>query len=69
MSPAGILFCVTGFLIFQVDVDCCHPSLLAELKKLKTQLEVPGSTGTLTGAADRKLEEGQRVGVLNPLPS
>lgn len=33
----------------------------AELTKLKLQLEVPGSTGTLTGAADRKLEDGQRV--------
>ncbi|XP_041808496.1 kinesin-like protein KIF20A [Chelmon rostratus] len=31
-----------------------------ELTKLKVQLEVPGSTGTLTSAADRKLEEGQR---------
>lgn len=28
------------------------------------QLELPGSTGSLTCAADRKLEEGQRVGVL-----
>lgn len=50
-------------LIFQADVDCCSSSLLAELRKLKMQLEVPGSTGTLTGAADRKLEEGQRVSV------
>ena len=33
----------------------------AELTKLKMQLEVPGSAGTLTSAADRKLEEGQRV--------
>lgn len=31
------------------------------LTKLKMQLEVSGSTGNLTGAADRKLEEGQRV--------
>uniref|UniRef100_A0AAQ5ZH33 Kinesin motor domain-containing protein n=1 Tax=Amphiprion ocellaris TaxID=80972 RepID=A0AAQ5ZH33_AMPOC len=28
--------------------------------RLKMQLEVPGSTGALTAAADRKLEEGQR---------
>lgn len=33
----------------------------AELTKLKTQLEVPGSTGSLTNAVDRKLEDGQRV--------
>lgn len=33
----------------------------AEVTKLKMQLEVPGSAGTLTSAADRKLEEGQRV--------
>ena len=33
----------------------------AELTKLKMQLEVPGSTGALTSAADRKLLEGQRV--------
>lgn len=33
----------------------------AEVTKLKMQLEVPGSAGNLTSAADRKLEEGQRV--------
>ncbi|KAM9348680.1 kinesin-like protein KIF20A [Symphorus nematophorus] len=47
----------------RVELDQCHAELLAktqELTKLKTQLEIPGSTGTLTGAADRKLEEGQR---------
>lgn len=33
----------------------------AEVTKLKMQLEAPGSAGALTGAADRKLEEGQRV--------
>lgn len=31
-----------------------------ELTKLKMQQEVPGSTGTLTNAVERKLEEGQR---------
>lgn len=34
---------------------------LAEVTKLKMQLAVPGSAGTYTSAADRKLEEGQRV--------
>ncbi|KAJ0061960.1 hypothetical protein NL108_014708, partial [Boleophthalmus pectinirostris] len=35
-------------------------NVCAELAKLKTQLEVAGSAGALTNAADRKLEEGQR---------
>ncbi|KAK5918020.1 hypothetical protein CgunFtcFv8_002823 [Champsocephalus gunnari] len=45
----------------QVELDQCRAELLAktqELTKLKTQLEAPGSTGTLV--ADRKLEDGQR---------
>lgn len=41
--------------------------VLTELTKLKMQLEVPGSTGTITSAADRKLEEGQRVSIAVPL--
>uniref|UniRef100_A0A3P8RN99 Kinesin-like protein n=1 Tax=Amphiprion percula TaxID=161767 RepID=A0A3P8RN99_AMPPE len=41
-----------------VDLDQCRAELLT--KTLKMQLEVPGSTGALTAAADRKLEEGQR---------
>ncbi|XP_032388790.1 kinesin-like protein KIF20A isoform X2 [Etheostoma spectabile] len=47
----------------QVELDQCRAELLTktqELTKLKMQLEVPGPTGTHTGAADRKLEEGQR---------
>ncbi|XP_029304629.1 kinesin-like protein KIF20A [Cottoperca gobio] len=47
----------------QVELDQCRAELLTktqELRKLKLQLEVPCSTGTLPGAADRKLEEGQR---------
>uniref|UniRef100_A0A4W6CPJ2 Kinesin-like protein n=1 Tax=Lates calcarifer TaxID=8187 RepID=A0A4W6CPJ2_LATCA len=47
----------------RAELDQCRAELLTktqELIKLKMQLEVPGSTGTLTGAADRKLEEGQR---------
>ncbi|XP_022618223.1 kinesin-like protein KIF20A isoform X1 [Seriola dumerili] len=45
----------------RAELDHCRTELLTktqELTKLKMQLEVPGSTGT--GAADRKLEEGQR---------
>ncbi|XP_041657830.1 kinesin-like protein KIF20A [Cheilinus undulatus] len=45
------------------ELDQCRAELISktqELIKLKMQLEVPGSTGTLTSAADRKLEEGQR---------
>ncbi|XP_072302339.1 kinesin-like protein KIF20A [Eucyclogobius newberryi] len=45
------------------ELDQCRAELLTktqELAKLKTQLEVPGSAGALTSAADRKLEEGQR---------
>lgn len=43
------------------------PFVLTELTELKMQLEVPGSTGTITSAADRKLEEGQRVSIAVPL--
>ncbi|XP_031725122.1 kinesin-like protein KIF20A isoform X1 [Anarrhichthys ocellatus] len=46
-----------------VELDQCRAELLArtqELAKLKMQLEVPGSTCTVTNAADRKLEDGQR---------
>uniref|UniRef100_A0AAQ6ABU2 Kinesin-like protein n=1 Tax=Amphiprion ocellaris TaxID=80972 RepID=A0AAQ6ABU2_AMPOC len=35
-------------------------SIKSAVTRLKMQLEVPGSTGALTAAADRKLEEGQR---------
>ncbi|KAF7666329.1 hypothetical protein LDENG_00109880 [Lucifuga dentata] len=45
------------------ELDQCRAELLTktqELTKLKVQLVVPGPTGTLTSAADRKLEEGQR---------
>lgn len=48
----------------QAELDQCRAELLTktqEVAKLKMQLEIPGSTGTLTNAADRKLEEGQRV--------
>lgn len=41
--------------------DWFVPFVCAEVTKLKMHLEVPGSAGTLTSAADRKLEEGQRV--------
>ncbi|XP_022046255.2 kinesin-like protein KIF20A [Acanthochromis polyacanthus] len=47
----------------RVDLDQCRAELLTktqEVTRLKMQLEVPGSAGALTGAADRKLEEGQR---------
>ncbi|XP_051256996.1 kinesin-like protein KIF20A isoform X1 [Dicentrarchus labrax] len=47
----------------RAELDQCRAELLTksqELTNLKMQLEVPGSTGTLTSAADRKLEEGQR---------
>lgn len=47
----------------QAELEDCRAELLTksqELTKLKMQLEVPGTAGTLTGAADRKLEEGQR---------
>ncbi|CAB1421235.1 unnamed protein product [Pleuronectes platessa] len=47
----------------QADFDQCRAELFAktqELTKLKMQMEVPGASGTLTSAADRKLEEGQR---------
>lgn len=41
---------------------CVHGCLLiAEVTKLKIQLEVPGLAGTYTSSADRKLEEGQKV--------
>ncbi|XP_008274463.1 kinesin-like protein KIF20A isoform X2 [Stegastes partitus] len=45
------------------DLDQCRSELLTktqEVIRLKMQLEVPGSAGALTSAADRKLEEGQR---------
>lgn len=45
------------------ELDQCRAELLSktqELTKVRTQLEVPGSAGALTSAADRKLEEGQR---------
>ncbi|KAL7390078.1 hypothetical protein ABVT39_014523 [Epinephelus coioides] len=45
------------------ELNQCRVELLTksqELTKLKMQLDVPGSTGTVTGAADRKLEDGQR---------
>ncbi|KAG7516582.1 hypothetical protein JOB18_035584 [Solea senegalensis] len=47
----------------RAELDQCRAELLnktQELTKLKMQLEVPGATGSMTGAADRKLEEGQR---------
>ncbi|XP_040007021.1 kinesin-like protein KIF20A isoform X2 [Xiphias gladius] len=47
----------------RAELDQCRAELLTKtqaLTKLKMQLEVSGSTGNLTGAADRKLEEGQR---------
>uniref|UniRef100_A0A7N6B1R1 Kinesin-like protein n=1 Tax=Anabas testudineus TaxID=64144 RepID=A0A7N6B1R1_ANATE len=34
--------------------------VFSELTKLKIQLELPGPTGTITSAVDRKIEEGQR---------
>lgn len=45
------------------ELDQCRAELLSktqELAKVRTQLEVPGSAGALSNAADRKLEEGQR---------
>ncbi|KAM4620844.1 kinesin-like protein KIF20A [Polymixia lowei] len=45
------------------ELDQCRVELFSktqELRKLEVQLSVPGPTGTLTNAADRKLEEGQR---------
>ncbi|XP_059208259.1 kinesin-like protein KIF20A isoform X2 [Centropristis striata] len=53
----------TDYSRLQAELDQCRAELLTktqELTKLKMQLEVPGSTGTLTSAADRKLEDGQR---------
>ncbi|XP_029374737.1 kinesin-like protein KIF20A [Echeneis naucrates] len=47
----------------RAELDQCQTELLTktqELTKVKMQLEVPGSAGTVTNAADRKLEEGQR---------
>lgn len=38
--------------------------VFSELTKLKIQLELPGPTGTITSAVDRKIEEGQRVSLL-----
>uniref|UniRef100_A0A8C6T225 Kinesin-like protein n=1 Tax=Neogobius melanostomus TaxID=47308 RepID=A0A8C6T225_9GOBI len=45
------------------ELERCQAELLSktqELAKVRAQLEVPGSAGALTNAADRKLEEGQR---------
>ncbi|XP_074528864.1 kinesin-like protein KIF20A [Halichoeres trimaculatus] len=45
------------------ELDQCRAELLAktqEVTRLKMQLEVPGSAGTLTSTVDRKLEDGQR---------
>lgn len=42
-------------------IYCLFVLSCAELTQMKSHFEVPGSTGTLTSAADRKLEEGQRV--------
>lgn len=45
------------------ELNQCRAELLTktqELTKLKMQLEVSGSAGTLTSAVDRKLEDGQR---------
>ncbi|XP_070839008.1 kinesin-like protein KIF20A [Chaetodon trifascialis] len=47
----------------QAELNQCRTELFTksqELTKLKLQLEVPGSTGSLTSAVDRKLDEGQR---------
>ncbi|XP_026185217.1 kinesin-like protein KIF20A [Mastacembelus armatus] len=47
----------------RTELNQCRVELVSktqELIKLKMQLEVPGSAGSLTSAADRKLEEGQR---------
>ncbi|XP_072230882.1 kinesin-like protein KIF20A isoform X1 [Leuresthes tenuis] len=47
----------------RAELDQCRAELhikAGELTKLKMQLEVPGSTGAVTSAADRKLLEGQR---------
>lgn len=44
---------------WKVRVHCFL--LIAEVTKLKMQLEVPGLAGTYTNATDRKLEEGQKV--------
>uniref|UniRef100_A0A3P8WYB9 Kinesin-like protein n=1 Tax=Cynoglossus semilaevis TaxID=244447 RepID=A0A3P8WYB9_CYNSE len=47
----------------RADLEQCQAELFnktQELTKLKLQLEVPGSAGALTSAAERKLEEGQR---------
>lgn len=45
------------------ELDQCRAELFTktqEVTKLKMQLQAPGSAGALTGAANRKLEEGQR---------
>uniref|UniRef100_A0A8C4DU92 Kinesin-like protein n=1 Tax=Dicentrarchus labrax TaxID=13489 RepID=A0A8C4DU92_DICLA len=51
---------LTRLRILVMVANCLVLVACAELTNLKMQLEVPGSTGTLTSAADRKLEEGQR---------
>lgn len=52
---------IQGMLLTAADDDDDVLCVCAELTELKAQLDVPGSAGTLTSAADRKLEEGQRV--------
>ncbi|XP_069002610.1 kinesin-like protein KIF20A [Embiotoca jacksoni] len=47
----------------RVELDQCRAELLTktqELMKLKMQVDVRGTNGSLTSAADHKLEEGQR---------
>ncbi|XP_014325692.1 kinesin-like protein KIF20A isoform X1 [Xiphophorus maculatus] len=47
----------------RVELDQCRAELLTktqDLVKLRMKLDVPGSAGALTTAADRKLQEGQR---------
>ncbi|XP_007557438.1 kinesin-like protein KIF20A [Poecilia formosa] len=47
----------------RAELDQCRAELLTktqDLVKLRMKLDVPGSAGALTTAADRKLQEGQR---------
>lgn len=47
----------------RAELDQCRADLLTktqELVELRMKLDVPGSAGALTNAADRKLQEGQR---------
>lgn len=55
----GLISVYVTILLMVGNLSLVFPS--AELAKLKMQLVLPGQTGTLTSAADRKLEEGQRV--------